>query len=404
MYNLNVLFYLKKTKTNKVGEAPIYLRITINGQRTEMSIKRVVYPNIWDTKSQRVKGRGEKARLINNYIDSVENKLNRIYNIALQEEQRISADYLKNILTGNDKKNKMLISVFEEYNKLMEQQKGKKYVSKTVDRYFHALGHIKKFLRIEYNLKEIELVKLDLKFMRKFDIYLQTECNYHSNTVTKYLKILKTVIHSAVSFGYLDKNPFQGYSTTYKEGNRRYLTAEEIRTIETQAINNERLERVRDIFIFICYSGISYSDLQLLTNQNITKGIDGRNWLTYQRVKTKVRASVPLLSPAQSILDKYKNDSVCVANSKVLPVISNQKFNDYLKEVAAICKITKPVSAHIGRHSFATTITLSNGVPMESVQKMLAHSKISTTMLYAKVVDTKISKDMDLLEQKMKAG
>lgn len=402
MYDLNVLFYLKKTKKNKAGETPIYLRITVNGQRTEMSVKRNVNSNIWDEKCHRVKGKSEKIRLINNYLDEVENNLNRVYNIAIQNNKIISADYLKNMMNGKSEKNKMLIPVFEEFNVLMEREKGKKYVPKTVAQYVNALIHVKKFLNLEYNLSDIELIKLDLKFMRKFDIYLQTECNYHPNTRTKYLKIIKTVIHSAISFGYLNRNPFQGYSTTYKEGNRQYLTANEINTIESMVLQNERLERVRDVFIFICYTGISYSDLLQINKENITKGIDGKNWLTYYRIKTKVRASVPLLQSAQNILDKYKNDIECVANGKILPVISNQKFNDYLKEIATICKITKPISAHIGRHSFATTITLSNGVPMETVQKMLAHTNISTTMLYSKVVDTKVSEDMSKIEEKMK--
>lgn len=402
MNDLNVLFYLKRAKKNRAGEAPIYLRITVNGQRAEVSVKKTVNPQSWDSHNQRGKGKSEKIRLLNNYIDEVENKLNRMYNIAIQEEQQISADYLKNVLVGNDKKFKMLIPVFQEFNELMEREKGKKYASRTVARYGHALGHIEKFLQTEYGLKDMELEKLDLKFIRRFDIYLQTVLNYHANTVTKYLKILKTIINSAISLGYLDRNPFQGYSTTYKEGTRQFLTASEINSIETTTITNERLDRVRDIFVFICYTGISYSDLQQLDKNNITKGIDGKNWLTYHRVKTKVRASIPLLTSAQNILDKYKNDVECVSQDKILPVISNQKFNKYMKEVAALCGITKPCTAHIGRHSFSVSVTLSNGVPLETVSKMLGHTNLKTTQLYAKVVDTKISEDMAKIEEKIK--
>lgn len=403
MNDLNLLFYLKKTKKNRAGEAPIYLRITVDGQRVETSIRRSIIPDIWNSKTQRGRGRTEKIRLLNNYIDEVENKVNRIYNISVQEEQKTSAEFLKDVLIGKDQKTKMLIPVFEEYNKLMEREKGKKYATRTVARYVHALEHIKKFLKTEYKHNDIELAKLDRKFMRKFDIYLQTECNYHPNTVTKYLKILKTVIHSAVSFGYLDRNPFEGYATTYKEGHRQFLTIDEINTIETTTMPDERLERVRDAFIFICYTGISYSDLQLLTGEHIAKGIDGRNWLTYHRVKTKVRASIPILPPAQLILDKYKDDIQCNAAGKVIPVISNQKFNSYLKEIAAVCKITKPISAHIGRHSFSVSVTLTNGVPIETVSKMLGHTSLKTTSLYAKVVDTKISEDMSKIEEKLKS-
>ncbi len=226
MYDLNILFYVKKTKKNRAGEAPIYLRITVNGQRAEMSVGRSVGPNEWDNRTHRVKGKSEKVRLINNYLDELENNLNRIYNIAFQEKQQISAEYLKNAITGKDKLKKMLIPVFEEYYKLIKREEGTKYAPKTVARYDHALEHLKSFLEKEYQVADIDISKLDIKFMKRFDIYLQTECNYHTNTVTKYLKIMKTVINSAISFGYLDRNPFQGYTTTYKEGNRQFLNAD----------------------------------------------------------------------------------------------------------------------------------------------------------------------------------
>jgi site-specific recombinase XerD len=401
MYDLNLLFYLKKTKKNKAGEAPIYLRITVNGQRAELAVRKSVRSTDWDSKAQRVKGKIEKVRLLNNYLDEIENKVNRYYNIALQENQMVTAEQLKNVLAGKDKQKKMLIPVFDEYIKLIEREKGKKYSPKTVARYSHAFSHVKDFMKLEFNQEDIELQKLDIKFMRKFDIHLQTVCDYHPNTVTKYLKILKTVVHAAISFGYMDRNPFEGYSTTYKGSNRKFLSAEELNTIETEIMPNERLERVRDVFLFICYTGISYSDLINISVDNIAKGIDGRNWLNYERLKTKVRASIPMLPQAQKIIDKYKNNPECIADGKLFPVISNQKFNDYLKELATQCKINKPITAHIGRHTFATTVTLTNGVPLETVSKMLGHTSLKTTQIYSKVVDTKISNDMQNLADKL---
>ena len=401
MYDLNVLFYLKKTKKNKAGESPIYLRITLNGQRAEVSIRRRINPVSWDARSQRPKGKSEKMRLLNNYMDELENKLNRYYNLAIQENQNITANYLKNILSGNDKNTKMLILVFEEYLKLLEREKGRKYTPKTVARYEHGLNHLKKYLKMEYGQEDIEFGKLNIQFIRKFDVYLQIENDYHPNTVIKYLKILKSVINAAISFGYMDRNPFQGYSTTYRASHRKYLSKYELNAIETKMLTNERLERVRDVFIFICYTGISYFDLINLTTNNIAKGIDGKNWLNYERQKTKIWTKMPLLPPAQRIIDKYKENPECIADNKLFPVISNQKFNEYLKEIAIICEIDKPVTAHIGRHTFATTITLSNGVPIETVQKMLAHSNLATTQIYSKVVDTKISEDMERLSKRI---
>ncbi len=401
MHDLNVLFCLKKSKKNKAGKVPIYLRITLDGQRAEMAIRRNVEPTIWDAKAQRVKGKSEKVRLINHYMDEIENKVNRHYNIALQENHVITAEQLINKVSGKDKQSKMLIPVFDEYLKLMEREKGKKYSPKTVARYSHALSHVKDYLKLEWDKNDIELNKLDLMFMRKFDIYLQTQGHYHPNTVTKYLKILKTVIHAAISFGYIDRNPFEGYKTSYKASNRQYLSAHELKKIESQIITDERLERVRDVFIFICYTGISYSDLLKLTVDNVTIGIDGKNWLNFERLKTKISTNIPLLPQSQSIIDKYKESPDCIAYKRLFPLISNQKFNAYLKEIAIICKINKPVTAHIGRHTFATTITLSNGVPIETVQKMLAHSSLSTTQIYSKVVDTKIAEDMSKLSKRI---
>jgi len=400
MNHLTILFFVKKTKKNRAGEAPIYLRITLNSQRTEMSTGKSVNPNEWDSRTNRIKGKSEKVRLINNYIDELENKLNRTYNIAVQEDKQISAEYLKDILTGKDKVKKMLIPVFEEYYNLIKREEGTKFTKRTVARYDHALRHLKEFLEKEYCVTDLALSELDIKFMKRFDIYLQTVCNYHSNTIIKYLKILKTVINSAISFGYIDRNPFQGYATTYKAGTRQFLNATEVNSIENTVMPNERLERVRDVFVFICYTGISYADLLGLSRDNISIGIDGKTWMTYHRLKTNVRASMPLLQPAVNILEKYKDDVLCNANGKILPVISNQKFNDYLKEIATVCKISKPLSAHIGRHTFGT-YTLSNGVPLESVSKMLGHSSLKTTQQYAKVVDTKISQDMDKLEESL---
>ena len=401
MDDLNVLFYVKKAKKNRAGEAPIYLRITVNGQRAEMSAGRSVHPQSWDNRSHRLKGKSEKYRLINNHLDELENRLNRTYNIAYQENRRITAEYLKDVLSGKDQQKKMLIPIFEEYNKLMTREEGTRYAPKTVARYEHALEHLTKFLKMEYNVSDIEATKLDIQFIKRFDIYLQTECEYHPNTVTKYLKILKTVILSAISFGYLDRNPFQGYKTTYKAGTREFLSANELSAIENKIMPSERLERVRDVFVFICYTGISYADLCCLSEDNINKGNDGKTWLTYHRLKTNVRASIPLLQPAITVLNKYKEDIICIADGKILPTISNQKFNDYLREIATICNITKPLSAHIGRHTFATTVTLSNEVPIETVSKMLGHTSLKTTQLYAKVVDKKISTDMDKLEESL---
>jgi site-specific recombinase XerD len=217
----------------------------------------------------------------------------------------------------------------------------------------------------------------------------------------KYLKQLKKVVHYAMELGYLGRDPFFGYKTAYKEVTRGYLTAEELKRIETKKLHIKRLDQVRDIFVFVCYTGFSYSDLKALNPESVVKGIDGKNWFIYEREKTGVRTSIRILPTAQAIIDKYKDDPVCVTNKQLLPVKSNQKLNAYLSELAALCEIDKHITMHLGRHTFATTVTLTNGVPIETVQKMLGHKNLSTTQIYSKVVDTKISEDMEKLAKRI---
>jgi len=251
----------------------------------------------------------------------------------------------------------------------------------------------------EYECKDMVLTKLDLTFIRKFEIYLKTEFKIHHNTVMKHLKQLKKVIHFAMELGYLERDPFLNHKTAYKNVTRDFLTSDELNRYETHTFRIKRLDQVRDVFLFVCYTGLSYSNLKSLSRDNISKGIDGKNWIAYERRKTAVQARIPLLPMAQQLIDKYKDDPECNADNKILPVKSNQKLNSYLSEIAVLCDINKNITMHIGRHTFATTVNLTNGVPIESVSKMLGHTSIKTTQIYSKVIDTKISKEMDDLSR-----
>jgi site-specific recombinase XerD len=217
----------------------------------------------------------------------------------------------------------------------------------------------------------------------------------------KYLKQLKKVIHFAMEAGYIGADPFMNYKTAYKDASRDYLTMEELTSIKDKEIKVRRVDRVRDVFVFACYTGIAYGDLKNLTPESVSKGIDGKNWIIYHRGKTGIRASIPLLPPAVEIIEKYKTDPECSADAKLLPVISNQKLNSYLSEIAGLCDIEKRLTTHVARHTFATTVTLSQGVPIETVSKMLGHTSLKTTQIYAKVVDRKIADDMSQLEKKL---
>ncbi len=400
-YDLNLLFVLRKAQSNINGLAPIYLRITVNGERSELSLSRKIDPQKWDVKTQRAIGRSESARTLNDYLDSQENQVKRNFNSLLDKQKEISASVLRDMLTGKYQKEHTLLSVFELNNNLVEQEEGSKYSRSTIDQYVTTLNRIKLFLEHEYKCRDILLSKLDVLFIRKFEIFLKTQYGIEHNTIMKHLKQLKKVVHFAQEIGYIEQDPFLQHKTAYKQFARGYLTIDELSRIEEHKFTIKRLDQVRDVFLFVCYTGLSYSDLKLLTRESLTKGDDGKNWLIFNREKTGVRSSIPLLTQAQTIVDKYEYDPECVVENKLLPVKSNQKLNSYLTEIAEICSIDKHVTMHLGRHTFATTVTLTNSVPIETVSKMLGHNNLKTTQIYSKVVDTKISEDMDMVQEKL---
>jgi site-specific recombinase XerD len=401
-FDLSILFYHKKGKIDKKGAIPIYLRITINGRRAEITTNRKTELLKWDTALQRMKGRSEEARTLNTFLDNLENQIKRAYNTLLEKEEEITANILRDTLTGKNCTKHFLVKVFEDSNKLIKQEEGHKYSRSTINQYNVTLERLKLFLKQEYKCEDIELSKLDVLFIRKFEIFLKlTYANAH-NTIMKYLKQLKMVIHYCMQMGYIDKDPFLQQKTTFKEFPRECLTNDELKRIENHNFSKiERLDRVKDVFLFVCYTGFSYSDLFELRPSDISIGLDGKNWIIYERKKTGGRACIPILPPAQAVIDKYKYDPECQIENKLLPVISNQKLNSYLTEIADLCGINKNITMHIGRHTFATTVTLTHGVPIETVSKMLGHTSIKTTQIYSKVVDSKISMDMNALSSKL---
>lgn len=401
MKRLTTSFQIRNDKQETEGKAPIYLRIIIDGNRADLSTKQWILPSNWDKNKQCVKGRNEEAQTINNYLIDVKAKVQKEFNLLCEAGENFTISDLKNAISGKKVKSRTLFSVFEENNKLLNLEIGKKYSKRTVRQYETTLIRLKEFLKKEYNQKDILLSDLNINFIRRFEIYLRSEYKSDDNTVIKYLKQLKKVIHYAMDLGYISADPFRSYSTSFKETNRGYLTEQELLKIETHDFKIKRLDEVRDVFVFVCYTGLSYSDLKNLNKKSISKGIDGKNWIIYERNKTGIRASIPILSPAQKILDKYADNPYCLTNNLLLPVKSNQKLNSYLSEIEVICEINKHITMHLGRHTFATTVTLTNGIKMETVQKMLGHKNIATTQIYSKVVDTKIAEEMNMLEDRL---
>lgn len=399
--NVVARFFLNSQKGMKEGKKPLYLRLTVNSDRSEISLRKWLNPGMWDEYSQTVKGKTEEAKELNSYLLSLRASIQRIQNMYFEKKEPLTATLLKNELLGISAPVRTLLEVFREHNTIVQQSVGKMFSKRTADHYTTSMDRLAHFIKKQYNADDYALNKLDKRFILHYDKYLRTTHNCAHNTAMKYLKQLKKVVHLAQSFGYIESDPFDGYKTAFKEANRGYLTREELDRIEKHHFMNRRLDLVRDLFIFVCYTGISYSDLKKLTHQNIVKGIDGKDWLVYERQKTGIKASVPLLPVAMSILEKYRKDPECVGADLPLPLRSNQKLNSYLEEIADVCSLSRVPTMHIGRHTFATTITLANGVPITSVQKMLAHKFVQTTQIYSKVLDTKVAEDMEKVQKRL---
>jgi site-specific recombinase XerD len=267
----------------------------------------------------------------------------------------------------------------------------------TYKKFETVLVKIKNFLKQNYQKKDINLIDLDFKFINDFEYYMKVQEKVKHNTALRYIRCLKKIVLMAIKNDWIQKNPFANYSCQYDRVNREVLSENDLKLLWKKEIGIPRLDEVKDVFLFCCYTGYSFSDVERISTNDLEKGIDGEFWIFTERKKTGITSNVPLLPEAYSIIQKYATHPYCNASGKLLPVKSNQKMNAYLKEVATICGIKKNLTMHMARHTFATTITLSNGVPIETVSKMLGHSKIATTQIYAQVLDNKVSADMKKL-------
>ena len=393
-------FYAKSTKANSVGLFPIYVRLTVNGQRFEYSTKKFIQSSKWSNELSRMKGNSEEARSINNLLDFIKSRINDIQFELLKNNISLNIEEFKNRILGTKERERLLIPIFQEHNRKIKELIGLEYAAGTLERYETSLKHTKDFLSWKYNLTDINIEKIDHAFITEYEFYLRSERKCANNTAVKYIKNFHKIINQCMANGWLNKDPFSNYKAKVKDVERVYLTEEEIQAIINKDFKIERVAMVRDIFVFSCFTGLAYIDVKQLTKNNISLGIDGDKWIFKNRQKTDTTSKIPLLPMAQEIINKYENHPVCTNEDRLLPILSNQKMNAYLKEIADLCEINKDLTFHIARHTFATTITLSNGVPLETVSKMLGHTSLKTTQHYAKILDKKISEDMMILKSK----
>ncbi|WAC11444.1 site-specific integrase [Dyadobacter pollutisoli] len=400
--SFGLFFYLKTTKNQKEGLRYVYLRITVDGKYIDLSTKRLCNPNRWSTEAGRATGNNEAARTLNAYLDTLTSKVFQARKMLIDDDKHVTAETLKNVLLGKSTEKRTILEVFEHHNKQMEALVGKEFAPLTLKRYKTAREHTQSFIQWKYKVDDFLISDLDFEFISEFSFWLKTARGCNHNSAIKYMSNLKKIVLICVNNKWLKKDPFQGFKLTKKEVVKNPLSREELKRLTEKVFEVERISQVRDIFLFCCYTGLAYVDVKHLKRTDIVIGMDGDPWIDTTRQKTDAPTRIPLLPGALEIMDRYKDDPQCSNLGVVLPVLSNQKMNAYLKEIASLCGISKTLTFHIARHTFATTVTLSNKVPIETVSKMLGHRSLKQTMIYAKILDIKVSEDMKALKEKLR--
>lgn len=395
---LSLLFYIKKSKADNSGNANIYLRITVDGKRAELSIRRKVHVDYWNAETSQARGNSAVSQEINRLMTSIRSRIYSIEQEHLNTGNTITAIALRDTFLGKKENDKMVLEIFKEHNDKVEQLIGKDFAPGTAERYKTAKKHIDDYIQSAYKVKDLNVKDVDHKFISGFEYYLKTTRKCSHNTAIKYITNFKKIIRIAYANDWISKDPFLNWKAKLKIVDREFLTSTEIQTIFEKDFSADRLNQVKDIFIFSCFTGLAYADVKKLSTNDIVIGIDSQNWIKTKRTKTGTRSNIPILPIPQAIINKYKAYQESLDTDLLLPVLSNQKMNAYLKEIGDICSINKNLTFHLARHTFATTVTLTNGVPIESVSKMLGHKSLKTTQHYAKILDIKLAEDMNKLQ------
>ena len=399
--SFRVLFFLKKTKLLKTGEASVCMRITVNGTRVENNIRKSIDPVLWSQAKETARGKSRRACDLNTYIEEARIKLYQILCELEQQNRPVTAHLLQELFFGQEKPEEIrtLLGTMQEHNDQCRALVGTDYALITVRRYESCRRYLAELIRQRYGKEDLPLTEVNGELVRAFAFYLKTEKGCQQNTVIRYMKCLKKITNLARANDWMAKDPFLGIRFHEKEVVREFLTMDELQTIYRKEFPLERLTLVRDVFIFAAFTGLAFIDVQQLAPEHIVRDNNGNLWIRKPRQKTKNMCNIPLLDIPQEILRKYADHPTCRKKGVLLPVPCNQKMNSYLKEIADICMIHKNLTTHTARHSYATSVCLANGVSLENVAKMLGHSNIKMTQHYARVLDSSILRDMMQVER-----
>ena len=395
-----ILFLARWELKKENGTVPLCARITIDGEKVKFSLKSEVSSAIWDPKSGRAKGQTKEALQLNRYLDSIKGQMITHYHSLSEANEIVTASMLRDAFLGTNIKNNTLLTVFEAFNDRQEKLIGIDIAQSTFNKYDLTYRRLKEFLKTKMRKNDILLCQVDRNFVMDFEAWLKIEYKLDTNSSEKLMRIFKRITTMCFKNGQMPKDPFCEHKLKKVKKDRGYLTKSELEKFIDFKPDSKRLEKVRDIFLFCCFTGFDYSTTAALTEKNIVTDDEGSLWIETHRIKTGTPSKVKLLEIPLSIIKKYalKRDG-----NFLLPVMSNAKYNLYLKEIASICGIEKRVTSHLARHTFATTVTYANGVSIESISKMLGHTKLSTTQIYARIVDKTVSNEMDKLATKLES-
>ena len=391
--SFSILFFIRESKARKSGKAPIELMITVNGERCTLSTGKQVPIDKWDKTKQQVKGKDEEAQSLNNYLKTIKAKLYQKEAELLDRGFIITAELLRDAYFDKVEslKEKTLFEVFEEHNREQEKLVGNGVSKATYWISVYTVKLLKEFVQQKYKREDLYLRELNLSFIQSFHTFLRIDKGMAQNSSTKHLKLLKKIVNLAVANSYMATNPFITYKIEREPVEIDFLDEEELRKIINFDTPLPRLERAKDMFLFGCFTGLSYIDIKTLAPEHFEKDNTGRIWIKKRRVKTGILSRIPLLPIAKLILDKYKG------GEKLLPIQDPADINKYLKDIAILCDIKKRITFHTSRHTFASTVTLANNISLEVVSKMLGHTNTRMTNHYAKLIDKCIGEQMDKL-------
>ena len=394
-------FFVRKNRPLRNGELPIFARITVSGQQSELYIGRSVAPELWDQKRNVATGRAKKELELNKYLENIRTRFNEIHNMLLRENKLVNPKVLRDHYLGTVEKPKMLCDVFREVNKQRKEEFERGDIcAATLGRWERCVTYLEEFMELTQNTKDIPIKEVSRGFIQDFEHFLRMTKQTANNTTVRYLRYLKNVMQYAMAHKWVSEDPFVGKRFKRTVAEREFLTEPELQAMMNVDLHEfPRLETVRDTFVFCCFTGLAFADISTLKREHVVTDDKGEMWIRKAREKTDEMSVIPMLEIPRRLMDKYRTHPRVVEKDAVIPVISNQRMNSYLDEIASKAEIKKHLTTHIARHTFAT-MSLNNHVPIETVSKMLGHKDIATTQIYATMLDQTVSEDMGRMRDK----